>query len=190
MHIAHIHWQEEKMSKSLGNVILAKHFAQKYGANAFRYLLLNSHYNQVINFSEELIQQSLDYIQKIKNLLKKLNFFLYVEKIIVKMEETKRKKDVIASLLNNLNTIKVLYFLEETIAFLNKSIDKRENNNQFQETASDFYFILVILGFKFFLPNYNLEVKMLIRRWQKLREKKQYLEADKIREKLQKKNII
>ena len=65
------------MSKSLGNVILAKHFYEKYGSNALRYLILNTHYNQVIYLSEELIQQATDYIQKIKNLLKKLNFFLF-----------------------------------------------------------------------------------------------------------------
>ena len=62
------------MSKSLGNVVLAEHFVQKYGPNTFRYLILNSHYNQVINLSEELIQQAADYTQKIENLLKKLNF--------------------------------------------------------------------------------------------------------------------
>ncbi|CAG8841094.1 12171_t:CDS:2, partial [Racocetra persica] len=41
LHVAHIHWNQEKMSKSLGNVILAKHFYQKYGANTLRYLVLS-----------------------------------------------------------------------------------------------------------------------------------------------------
>src|SRR5215213_652414 len=101
------------MSKSLGNTVFAKHFFQKYGANVFRYLILNSHYNQVINFSQELVQQSCDYLQKIKNLLKKLKFYLYVERIKVEKRGTKKSKEVINCLLNNLNTIKVLYFLEE-----------------------------------------------------------------------------
>ena len=83
MHIAHINWGKEKMSKSLGNAFLAKHFYQKYDANILRYLILNSNYNQVINFSEELIQQSVDYVNKIKNLLKKLNFYLYTNRIMV-----------------------------------------------------------------------------------------------------------
>ncbi|CAG8676045.1 4775_t:CDS:1, partial [Ambispora gerdemannii] len=96
------------MSKSLDNVILAKHFAQKYGANVLRYLILNSHYNQVINLSEELIQQAVDYIQKIKSLLKKMNFYLYIEKIkITSTRETpERGEEIINSLLNNLNTVK------------------------------------------------------------------------------------
>src|SRR3954467_7803045 len=109
------------MSKSLGNVILAKHFYEKHGANAFRYLILNTHYNQVINLSEELIQQATDYLQKIKNLLKKLNFYLYTEKIKITKEKTPNEEKIIASLLDNLNTIKVLFFLEQSINSLNKS---------------------------------------------------------------------
>src|SRR3954454_7154816 len=114
------------MSKSLGNVILAKHFYQKYGANVLRYLIFNTHYKQVINLSEELIQQAADYIQKIKNLLKKLNFYLYTEKIEITANHDKPKiVEIINSLLNNLNTVKVLFFLEQTISYLNKIIDRK-----------------------------------------------------------------
>src|SRR4051812_29332793 len=114
------------MSKSLGNVVSSKHFYQKYGANVFRYLVFNTHYNQIINFSEELIQQSVDYVQKIKNLLKKINFYFYINKIDIPKNKngSKRHKEIIQCLLNNLNTIKVLYLLEEIITFLNKSVDE------------------------------------------------------------------
>src|SRR6185436_13762860 len=151
------------MSKSLGNVILAKHFYQKYGTNVLRYLILNTHYKQVINLSEELIQQAADYIQKIKNLLKKLNFYLYTEKIkITTNYETPKITEIINSLLNNLNTVKMLFFLEQTISYLNKIIDRKENDGKvFQEAVNNLYFILDLLGFKFDLPTYNLEVKSL-----------------------------
>ena len=132
------------MSKSLGNVILAKHFAKKYEANALHYLILNTHYNQVINLSEELIQQAIDYTQKIKNLLKKLNFYLYVEGIKITRQEIPKSKEIIDSLLNNLNTIKVLFFLEQTINSLNKSIDKKENDSEeLQKIINNFYFVLL-----------------------------------------------
>ena len=191
LHIAHIHWKKEKMSKSLGNVILAKHFAKIYDVNAFRYLVLNSHYNQVINFSEELIQQAKDYIQKIKNLKKKLVFCLYLEKLKLKNFVTVRSKEVIKNLLDNLNTIKVFYLLEEVITFLNKSIDQKKTSSQvFQETVSDFFFILDILGFKFDPLTYNLENKFLINKWQRLRKENKYSQADEIRSELQRSGII
>ena len=111
----------------------------------------------------------------------------YVNNIL----KNKKSKEIIACLLNKLNTVKVLYYLEEIISFLNKSVDKKENSNQkFQEEVSDFYLILEILGFKFSLPSYNLEIKALIKKWQELRKDGEYSQADKIRSELQKKGII
>nr|CAG8433653.1 12615_t:CDS:10 [Entrophospora candida] len=151
---------------------LTEQFAQKYDPNALRYLILNSHYNQVINLTEELIQQAVDYIEKIKNLLKKLNFCLYLEKLKIPKQEVLKKNETVNSLLNNLNTIKVLYFLEEIITLLNKSIDKKETNNtEFLEAVGSFYFFLDILGFKFRLPTYDLEIRLLIKKWQDLRKR-------------------
>src|SRR5436190_10388871 len=135
------------MSKSLGNVILAEHFAQRYDPNALRYLILNSHYNQVINLGEELIQQAMDYIQKIKNLFKKLNFYLYTEKIKFTEQKAPKREEIINSLLNNLNTVKVIFFLEQSINSLNKIIDKKENRGgKLLGTINDFYFMLNLLG--------------------------------------------
>lgn len=154
------------MSKSFGNIILAKHFYQKYGANVLRYLIFNSHYNQVINFSKELVQQAYDYTQKIKNVLKRLKFYLYINKINKEEkvnEESELYQKIITSLLNNLNTIKIICFLEQIINFLNKAIDKQINNKELLIAIKDFYFILNILGFRFDLPNYDLEIKLLIK---------------------------
>src|SRR5207247_3969931 len=103
------------MAKSLGNVIPANHFCEKYGANVLRYLVLNTHYNQVINFNEELISQGVSYIQKIKSLLKRLFFYLYDKKINIKKKETEKTEKVVKTLLSNLNTIKVIYYLEEAV---------------------------------------------------------------------------
>ncbi|CAJ0830392.1 1849_t:CDS:1 [Entrophospora sp. SA101] len=147
------------MSKSWGNVILAKHFYQKYGANVLRYLFLNSHYNQVINFNEKLLQQAQDYTQKIKNLLKRLKLHFYWQKIIINQQKVNKSnpfyQEVIQALANNLNTIKVFYYLEGIIYRLNKELDKQKEANLIQELSGIFYFILDILGFKFELVAYN-----------------------------------
>jgi cysteinyl-tRNA synthetase len=36
MHVGHVNVNNEKMSKSLGNFVLAKDLLEKYGANAVR----------------------------------------------------------------------------------------------------------------------------------------------------------
>ncbi len=194
LHVGHLHWNQEKMSKSLGNVILAKHFYQKYGSNVLRYLLLNSHCNQVINFNEKLLQQAQDYIQKIKNLLKRLKLYFYWQKITINRQEINRNnqlyQEIINVLADNLNTIKVFYYLDEIIYRLNKELDKQKKTNLIQELTGIFYFVLDILGFKFELANYNWQIRYLLDKWQKLRQDKRFLEADQIRKQLQEKDAV
>ena len=190
LHVGHLHWKEEKMSKSLKNTLLAKDFFSKYGANVLRYLFLNSHYNQTINLDQQLIQQGLDYIQKIKNFLKRLRFYMFIKKLNLIEEEIKAKDEIIQNLLNNLNTIKILYFLDQITQSLNKMIDQGKQNKDFLISVNDFYFILDILGFKFSLPSYNLETQKLIKKWEGLKKNQQYSEADKIRSQLQEMDII
>jgi len=147
------------MSKSLGNIILAKQFYQKYGSNVLRYLFLNSHYNQVINFNEKLLQQAQDYTQKIKNLLKRLKLYFYGQKIVISQQEINKSsqlyQEIINALADNLNTIKALYYLDEIIYQLNKELDKSKETKLIQGLADIFYFVLEILGFKFELVDYN-----------------------------------
>ncbi len=47
---------EEKMSKSLGNLITIKDALQKYGADTLRIFVLSSHYRSPLTYSEEVIE--------------------------------------------------------------------------------------------------------------------------------------
>ncbi|MCE8163079.1 MAG: cysteine--tRNA ligase [Candidatus Moeniiplasma glomeromycotorum] len=190
VHVAHLHWQEKKMSKSLGNVILAKTFVRQYGSNLFRYLLLSSSYRQAINFNQRLIEQATNYLQKIENLLKRLNFYLYTEKIKIRLQAGPPPQEIINCLLNDLNTSRALFWLEKMIVTLNKEITQKKNNPDFQAAVANFYFTLDLLGFKFEIPPYSLKIKLLIRQWQKLVGMKKYGPADGIRKELIKNNVI
>jgi len=162
------------MSKSLGNVILAKHFYQKYGSNVLRYIFLNSHYNQVINFNETIIQQAVDYTQKIKNLLKRLKLYFYWQKISINRKKIDKNNEfykiIIQALTDNLNTIKVFYYLNEIVYKLNKELDRQEKlgkqkkENLIQGLASILCFVLDILGFKFKLVNYDSQTYYLLKK--------------------------
>lgn len=194
LHIGHLHLNQKKMSKSLGNVTLAKHFHRKYGANALRYLFLNSHYNQVINFSEILIQQAIDHTEKIKNLLKRLKLYFYCQKINIDKNKINQSNPIyqktIQSLSNNLNTVKIFHYLNEISYLLNKKLDEQKEVDKIQELAIILYFVLDILGFKFELISYNSKNLYLLNKWQVLLQSKQYSEADQVRKQLQEKNIV
>jgi len=50
MHIGMLRYEGEKMSKSLGNLVLVSNLKEKYSANAIRFLLLSHHYRKEWEF--------------------------------------------------------------------------------------------------------------------------------------------
>ena len=194
LHVAHLKWASEKMSKSQGNVIRAKKFLAQYGANVLRYLFLNSHYQQVINFTPQLVQQAVNYQEKISNLLKRLKLHFYWQKknweSFYLPSTNSLYQLIIQALANNLNTIKVFYYLEVTIQKLNQKLNHKLVRDSFEELVSILYFILDLLGFKFQLTNYNWEVRYLLEKWKQFRQEKNFLLADQIRKKLIAKEVI
>ncbi len=56
LHNGLVQFGGEKMSKSLGNLITIKQALDKYGADALRIFILNSHYRSPLTYSEEVIE--------------------------------------------------------------------------------------------------------------------------------------
>lgn len=65
MHNNFINFKSEKMSKSLGNVILARAFMEKYDAEVFKYIILSSHYRSHSSFSTSQIQNAISALARI-----------------------------------------------------------------------------------------------------------------------------
>ena len=56
LHNGMVQLGEEKMSKSLGNLITIKEALEKYGADAIRIFVLSSHYRSPLTYSEEILE--------------------------------------------------------------------------------------------------------------------------------------
>ena len=65
VHHAFLTLSKTKMSKSLGNVFTARDFLTKFSGEFARYLLLGVHYRSMIDFDENLIEQTLLGLQRI-----------------------------------------------------------------------------------------------------------------------------
>ena len=76
MHVGRLGLNNEKMSKSLGNVINVKDLIEAIDANAFRLFMLSVHYRQPINYTEENIQLAVKEWQKIKSTFEQLHLKL------------------------------------------------------------------------------------------------------------------
>lgn len=60
MHCGMVYLGEEKMSKSLGNLVLVRDLLQRYSADAVRVLLLSHHYREPWEYTEEDMRRSAD----------------------------------------------------------------------------------------------------------------------------------
>ena len=65
MHIGMLKFKGEKMSKSLGNLVMVSELLKQYSASAIRYLLLSHHYRSEWEFSESDLILAADKVRKI-----------------------------------------------------------------------------------------------------------------------------
>jgi cysteinyl-tRNA synthetase len=66
MHTGFLNVKEEKMSKSLGNFTTIRDMLQRYDAESFRFFVLSAHYRSPIDFSEAALEQSCNSLERIR----------------------------------------------------------------------------------------------------------------------------
>ena len=64
MHIAMVHYEGEKMSKSLGNLIMARDLLQDHSADTIRAYLLGHHYRTPWEYDEAGLAQAVDRVER------------------------------------------------------------------------------------------------------------------------------
>jgi cysteinyl-tRNA synthetase len=74
VHVEHLIIDNEKMSKSLGNVFNVQDVIDKgFRASTLRYLLLSSHYRKQLRFSWETLQQAEEAVRRLSDFLARLD---------------------------------------------------------------------------------------------------------------------
>jgi cysteinyl-tRNA synthetase len=72
MHNGFIQVDNEKMSKSLGNFFTLRDIFKKYDPQVVRFMFLQTHYRNPINFSDKLLEQSKAGLERLHDFIKKL----------------------------------------------------------------------------------------------------------------------
>ena len=179
-----------KMSKSLGNVILAKDVIKEYGPNLTRLMLINAPYRANINFNDETIKNNQAILNKIESLVKQMNLYLGMKGYILE-GKGKRIDKFLLSLSNDMNIPNGITDLLELIKEGNTLLRNKEKNDE--EILDIFYSIrniLDILGLKFDIKNFNEEEKSLYNEYLEAKNNKDFEKSDKLREKLIELNIL
>lgn len=171
-YVGHITMDDQKMSKSIGNIILAKDFIQEYGYDVLRHMILSVNYLKPLNVNQDSIQNSKNAINKIKNAFVK-SILLSIKEI----EDIERviDKEALDILNDNLDTPKLITRIYGLVDALNKSSQIKERN----EIIGKLLFNLDLIGIE-----YTLNISKLKQDIIKAQESKNYETLDKLKEEL------
>ncbi len=202
MHVGYLNINKEKMSKSLGNVLNVREMRRQFDPRAIRFFLLSAHYRSPLNFSPEQLEQSARALERLDTLLynmrerlPRLNSALPdpQEEALLKLLAESRQR-FIAAMDDDFNTaegIAVLFELaREANIYLNRPEGQKAN---LLKPLLDFYEEMdEIFGFarQEEVTPLEAEIAALIARRDEARRRKDWAEADAIREALREKGII
>lgn len=80
MHNGHVRINKEKMSKSLGNFFTIKDMLSKWHPGVLRYFLISTHYRLPIEFSDALLEQAKNNVEKFRGFKMELDTYKPSEK--------------------------------------------------------------------------------------------------------------
>lgn len=191
LHNGFINIDNEKMSKSLGNVILAKEVIAKYGGMAFRLMVLNTHYRAPLSFTEETIGEASKNYQKISSCFRSLSIKLQLEGIDIASLKGKQEEPFYDEICADLNTPNALSVLYAELKEANQNLRKRPLD--IASISSNYARLrdyLFVLGIKVDEPSIGQEERDLFSSYNAAKEAKDYAKSDELRAKLIEKGIF
>jgi cysteinyl-tRNA synthetase len=204
MHTGFLNVMGEKMSKSLGNFITINELLQEYSPDVFRFFVLSTHYRSPIDFSQEILHQSQQGLQRIYKLIGTINELLD-ENTAISMENDQEyiyklsevRKEFFEAMDNDFNTPSAFSTIFDIIREVNRDInDSNISKNALTKLKALIIEFGIVLGFDFSLKNENEQelqddlIELLKDVRSKLREKKEWDLSDEIRSKLKELDIV
>ncbi len=185
IHNGHINVEGVKMSKSLGNFILAKDFIKNHKPNVIKLAMFKTHYRLPFNIKEELLNECNLINDKIYNSLKQANLLIQINNLEVNKIT---KDDNINKIMDeDFNTPNLITYLLELVKELNNNI---RSNKDITATYDKILLIAKILGLHYEFATLTTSDKTLYQNWLEAKKNKDFNTADTIREDLINRNII
>ena len=178
MHNGFVTIDGEKMSKSLGNIILVKDLIEHHHGEVIRLALLSSHYRQGLDWNEKIIHQSKKLLDKLYAILKDLDNTDQDDAIQL-------NKDVIGPLMDDLNTPGLIAELNKIVKEFSTIKDEEK-----PDVKSKLIFIGSILGilgdknFNHVSDEFKNKIEELIQKRTEAKQDKNFDKADEIRQEL------
>ena len=204
LHNGYVNIDQEKMSKSLGNIVTVRELTQKYEPSVLRLAIFSAHYRSPINLDENLLQSSRQFEERIKNFLRNIGFI--EEKIkdnsalLKEDKEEYHKIDEFSrsfqeALADDFNTPQALGVLGEFLRFFNQYLSPRRGRWDLQVLKKIKDFLKVVEEVLGILPGKEMEksdeaIKKLVEEREKARRDKEWERADQLREEIKSRGYV
>ena len=128
MHIEHLFVENEKMSKSLGNVHTLPEIVERgHRPSALRYLLLSSHYRKQLNFTWAGMDQAEESLRRFVDFLARLDGVTGGEAFPAVAESLEKAHNAFrAAIESDLNTAAALAAMFDLVRDVNAAIDAKQ----------------------------------------------------------------
>ena len=191
MHNAFINFGNEKMSKSLGNVIYAKDMIEKYGGAVTRLVILSAHYRQPVNFTDETVNAAIQEVNKMKMVIKQMALKLQVSGINLDEGKPTYINTFLEALADDLNTANALTEIYNVIKLANQEVRSREIDykklNDLFKTLNDMF---SVLGIDIPYVKMDENDRKLYQNYLESKENKDFAKSDEFRNILIEKGIM
>jgi cysteinyl-tRNA synthetase len=200
VHVEHLIIEEEKMSKSLGNVFNVQDVLEKgHRASALRYLLLSVHYRKQLRFTWASLAQAEEALRRLTDFLARLDTIQAGDAHTETQEQVSAAGRAFAERIEeDLNTAGALGVLFDLVRTLNTAIDAGEvglpDVPVIRDAFEQFDRVLGVIGLRqaedASPPIEESEIERLMAERREARRWRDFAAADRIREQLAEQGVL
>lgn len=189
LHNGFINVNDEKMSKSLGNFSTLKDIFEKYDPQVVRFMFLQTHYRNPINFSNELLDQAKAGLERLHGFVRRLENYKSISKedpLRIEFEEV-----VMESMDDDFNTSGALGSIFVAIKSVNESLENKMINLDSSFILEQLKSLDKVFGVIFPTKEESIDsdVEDLIKKRDEARKNKDFGTSDRIRNELRDRGI-
>jgi cysteinyl-tRNA synthetase len=195
MHNGMMQLSGAKMSKSLGNLVTIDSFLEKYEANVLRLMILNSSYRGPLTFNEETIEHALKALKRLRSALKPALPQDGWEGNMLEESAASVKDKFLKAMDDDFNTAGALGHIFDFVKEINQSRDEGADQVSLEAAQAVLKELTGVLGLDLELPQIQEGaagefIDLLIQIRAKLREEKNWVLSDLIRDQLDELGVL